>query len=43
VAPVHAKAMPVILTPEAWAPWLDGAPAEIFQHPAPDDLLAIFD
>lgn len=43
VAPVHAKAMPVILTPEAWDSWLEGAPAEAFQHPAPDDLLIILD
>lgn len=43
VAPVHAKAMPVILTPEAWGPWLDGAPAEAFQYPAPDNELTIVD
>jgi putative SOS response-associated peptidase YedK len=41
VAPVHAKAMPVILQPDAWSPWLEGAPAEIFQHPLPDALLRI--
>jgi putative SOS response-associated peptidase YedK len=41
VAPVHAKAMPVILGPEAWGPWLDGVPAEAFQQPAPDGLLTI--
>ncbi len=43
VAPVHAKAMPVILQPEAWGPWLDGVPAEVFQHPLPDTLLRIVD
>jgi putative SOS response-associated peptidase YedK len=43
VAPVHAKAMPVLLTPEAWAPWLDGAPAEAFQHPLPDERLTILE
>lgn len=41
VAPVHAKAMPVILPPEAWGPWLDGAPAEAFQQPLPDAALRI--
>jgi putative SOS response-associated peptidase YedK len=41
VAPVHAKAMPVILTPADWGPWLDGAPAEAFQHPLADAALRI--
>jgi putative SOS response-associated peptidase YedK len=41
VAPIHAKAMPVILTPDKWRPWLDGAPAEAFQHPLPGDQLQI--
>jgi putative SOS response-associated peptidase YedK len=41
VAPIHAKAMPVILGPAEFAPWLDGAPAAAFQHPAPDDLLRL--
>lgn len=43
VAPVHAKAMPVILQPDAWDAWLDGAPAEAFQHPLPDALLRSVD
>jgi putative SOS response-associated peptidase YedK len=43
VAPVHAKAMPVVLPPEAWGPWLDGAPAEAFQQPLPDQALSIVD
>lgn len=43
VAPVHAKAMPVILSPQAWGPWLEGASAEAFQHPAPDDLLVLLE
>ena len=41
VGAIHPKAMPVILPPEAWEPWLGGAPVEAFQHPAPDDLLTI--
>ena len=44
VAPIHAKAMPVILTtPEDCETWL-GEPAEAalaLQRPAPDDLLRI--
>ncbi len=43
VAPIHAKAMPVILPPGAWAPWLDGAPAQAFQHPVAERALAILD
>jgi putative SOS response-associated peptidase YedK len=41
VAPVHARAMPVLLAPDAWGPWLDGAPAEAFQQPLADDLLVV--
>jgi putative SOS response-associated peptidase YedK len=41
VAPVHAKAMPVLLMPEQWGPWLDGAPAEAFQHPLDSNRLRI--
>jgi len=41
VAPIHAKAMPVVLTADDYAPWLDGAPAQAFQHPAPEGLLAL--
>lgn len=33
VAPIHAKAMPVILTSEQWDPWMDGVPADVFQRP----------
>ena len=41
VAPVHAKAMPVLLGPDAWNSWLEGAPAEAYQHPIDDALLRI--
>jgi hypothetical protein len=39
VAPIHAKAMPVILTEENWDLWLEGdmADALALQRPAPDD------
>lgn len=43
VAHVHAKAMPVILTPADWGPWLDGTPADIFQHPLAESALRILD
>ncbi|MGL6043438.1 MAG: SOS response-associated peptidase [Sandaracinobacteroides sp.] len=42
VAPVHAKAMPVILPPADWAAWLEGAPARAFQRPlAAAELLIV--
>ena len=43
VAPIHAKAMPVILTEENWDLWLDGETADALklQRPAPDDLIRI--
>jgi putative SOS response-associated peptidase YedK len=42
VAPIHAKAMPVILRPDQWAPWLAGLPAAAFQAPlAAADLALI--
>jgi putative SOS response-associated peptidase YedK len=39
VAPIHAKAMPVILEAGQWQAWLDGAPADAFQAPCPADRL----
>jgi putative SOS response-associated peptidase YedK len=41
--PVHAKAMPVILTAETWDTWLQGdePAALVLQRPAPDGLLSI--
>ena len=43
VAPVHAKAMPVILTPDQWETWLSAPAKEALklQQPAPDGLLRI--
>lgn len=43
VRPIHAKAMPVILTGEACDLWLEGelAAALKFQAPAPNDLMSI--
>ena len=44
VAPVHAKAMPVLLTtPEEWRVWLEGPidEATALQRPLPDDALQI--
>jgi putative SOS response-associated peptidase YedK len=43
VASVHAKAMPVVRTPDLWEAWLDGAPAELFQQPMVDEALHIVD
>lgn len=44
VGPIHAKAMPVLLsTPEEWSPWL-AAPTEIapeLQRPLPDAQMRI--
>jgi putative SOS response-associated peptidase YedK len=41
VAPIHPKAMPVILHPEDYARWLEGAPAEELAVPFPSQLMAI--
>jgi putative SOS response-associated peptidase YedK len=41
IAPIHAKAMPVILKPDQWAPWLGGSPAAAFQAPLADADLAL--
>jgi putative SOS response-associated peptidase YedK len=43
VATYHPKAMPVILHPESYQPWLDGAPAEELATPFPSQLMAIVD
>ncbi|ODT57637.1 MULTISPECIES: SOS response-associated peptidase [Paracoccus] len=44
VAPIHPKAMPVILTcPEEWRAWLDGIQAEELQRPLPDGALRLVD
>lgn len=43
VGPIHAKAMPVILTEEDWDPWLDGTTQQALalQRPAPNGLIRI--
>ena len=43
VRPIHAKAMPVILTEDNWDQWLDGSQEEApaLQQPAPVDLIQI--
>ncbi len=43
VRPIHAKAMPVILTRDEWDTWLDGdmLAALALQRPAPIDLMRI--
>jgi putative SOS response-associated peptidase YedK len=43
VRPIHAKAMPVILTEDNWDIWLDGTQEEALalQQPAPNDLMRI--
>ena len=41
VAPIHPKAMPVILQPDDYDHWLDGEPAEKFQHPFPSQLMRL--
>lgn len=45
VAPIHPKAMPVIVAPEDAETWLTAPPAEALklQRPAPDDVLAVLD
>lgn len=41
VAPIHAKAMPVILQPAQWSAWLEGLPAQAFQQPYPAEALRL--
>jgi len=43
VRPIHAKAMPVILTEENWDIWLEGSTAEALrlQRPAARDLIEV--
>lgn len=41
VAPIHPKAMPVILLPEDYAAWMAGAPAADLAKPFPSQLMAI--
>jgi putative SOS response-associated peptidase YedK len=41
VAPIHAKAMPVILAPEQWEGWMEGLPAQAFQQPFPPEGLLL--
>lgn len=45
VAPVHPKAMPVIIAPEDADTWLTApaADAMALQRPAPDDLLVLLE
>lgn len=44
VAPIHPKAMPVILTePDEWRTWLDGIPATELQRPLADETLELVD
>lgn len=43
VKPLHPKAMPVILHPEDYLLWLDGAPAGELAVPFPSQLMALND
>ncbi len=43
VAPFHPKAMPVILHPEHYQHWLNGADAQTFAVPFPSQLMAVID
>lgn len=45
VAPIHPKAMPVILAPADVQAWLSAPPAEALklQRPAPDDAIVLLD
>lgn len=43
VAPIHPKAMPVILHPEDYDRWLDGAAVTDLAVPFPSQLMAIVD
>ena len=41
VAPIHPKAMPVILDPDDYDDWLSGEDAEKFQTPFPSQLMTM--
>ena len=41
VAPLHPKAMPVILHPEDYDRWLDGADATELAVPFPSQLMSV--
>jgi putative SOS response-associated peptidase YedK len=41
VAPIHPKAMPVILQPDDYQRWLDGADASELAQPFPSQLMAV--
>ncbi len=41
IAPIHPKAMPVILHPEDYQSWLDGVDAASLAQPFPSQLMAI--
>lgn len=41
IAPVHPRAMPVILHPDDYEPWLAGADAARFATPFPSQLMAM--
>lgn len=41
IAPLHPKAMPVILDPNDFDRWLDGDNAEAFAQPFPSQLMAL--
>jgi putative SOS response-associated peptidase YedK len=41
IGPIHPKAMPVILQPEDYQAWLDGADATAFAHPFPSQMMVI--
>jgi putative SOS response-associated peptidase YedK len=43
VAPIHPKAMPVILQPDDYQRWLDGADANELAQPFPSQLMAMVD
>lgn len=43
VAPIHPKAMPVILQRDDYSRWLDGAPATELQAPFPSQLMRLLD
>lgn len=41
VAPIHPKAMPVILHPEDYQNWLNGADAQRLAHPFPSQMMEL--